>query len=94
MVNQNITNRQEENMELNNLIAQNLEREYNRAKSILLYFLEQEGILSSKQLEYYVKNYAIIVKEPGFFSKLWSSKAGGRQLIVVKQQTISESGTE
>jgi len=68
------------------------EEEMGKVKETILNFLYREGIITSKIYEDMILNYAIIIRKPRFFSKLWCSKFKKNKdvmnYILIKQLTL------
>lgn len=68
------------------------EEEVNKAKIVTLALLVNEGVITEEQFQEYNNNYAIILKKPSFFSKIWNKatkKEEYRQFIMVKQMNLN-----
>ena len=60
-----------------------------QVKHVFIYFLYNNGFINEDVAADLDKNYAILVKEPSFFSKLWKNE-DKKCWIVVKQQSMTD----
>lgn len=64
-------------------------------KAVLLAGLHKEGHITNEVYLDYMKNYALIIKKPSFFNKVWEKltrkgKEEGERIILVKQFSLSD----
>jgi hypothetical protein len=78
-----------------NLITEELEEQATEIKNMVLQFLYDRGIIDKPICEDLALNYAIIIKKPSFFTKLWKKKTEDKlQFIIVKQCSIKNKVDE
>jgi len=69
------------------LTEDELEVEVNSAKNLILSILFNDNVITAEQYKHYRVNYAIIIKKPSFFSRLWKKvrNADDKQYVIVRQ---------
>ena len=78
-------------------LIENLEKNINHAKVILLVYMYNKGMISKKDFDHLTNNIALIIKKPSFFGSLWNRKikeANFPSFIVVEQQTLDYMSDE
>ena len=81
-----------------NLTNEDLESEATGIKDMVVFYLHKNGHITDEVCEDMRLNYAIIVRKPSFFSKLWKSIINKNdnviQYILVKQVSMAKPTKE
>lgn len=51
----------------------------NNCKNALFEALRKDGEITKEQYEKFIKEYVVVIKRPGMFSKLWDKLAGHKE---------------
>lgn len=78
-----------------NFVTEELEEQATVIKNMVLQFLYDRGTIDKTICEDLSLNYAIIIKKPSFFTKLWKKKTEDTlQYILVKQCSIKNKNSK
>ena len=80
-------------MKLYSFTTEALEEQIGATNNLLLNFMVSKRMISQKIYNDLKENYAIIVKKPTFFGRIWEkvlSKPDAESYIIVKQQSLTQ----
>lgn len=71
---------------------ENVHDALNAGKDALLYLLVKDGVLTEKQAEVYIRDYHVMVEQPGWISRTWKKlfpiNDEKQMIIIVKQVSL------